>query len=124
MLLRADLFGYSTDKLAEAWHRPTYLLGFTASYNLYDKLVFDIDLKAQGGMKALSIDQSLGNGVFSYKTVTIGSALDLNLKASYLVSNQFSVFVKCNNVLSNQYQMYLYYPVRGFQAMAGLTWSF
>ncbi len=124
MLLRADLFGYSTDKQAHAWHRPTYRIGFTSSYNLYEKLIFDVDLIAQGGMKALSIDQSLGNGIFSYKTVTISSALDLNIKASYLVSHQFSVFVKCNNVLSNQYQMYLYYPVRGFQAMAGLTWSF
>ncbi|MFM9839963.1 MAG: hypothetical protein ACKVOQ_16985 [Cyclobacteriaceae bacterium] len=124
MLLRADVFGYSTDKQGEAWHRPTYRLGFTSSYNLYNKLLFDVDLIAQGGMKALSIDQSLGGGNFSYKTVTISSALDLNLKASYLVSNQFSVFIKCNNVLNNQYQMYLYYPVRGFQAMAGLTWSF
>jgi hypothetical protein len=124
MLLRADIFGYSTGKQPEAWHRPTYRLGFTSSYNLYHKLLFDIDLMGQGGMKALSIDQSLGGGIFSYKTVTISAAFDLNLKASYLVSNQFSVFVKCNNVLSNQYQTYLYYPVRGFQAMAGLTWSF
>ncbi len=123
MLLRADIFGYSTAKQAEAWHRPTYRFGFTSSYNLYNKLLFDVDLIAQGGMKALSIDQQVGN-VISYKTVTISSAFDLNLKASYLVSNQVSIFVKCNNILNNQYQVYLYYPARGLQAMAGLTWSF
>jgi hypothetical protein len=124
MLLRADIFGYSTDKQAEAWHRPTYRIGFTSSYNLYGKILFDVDMIAQGGMKALSIDQQLIIGGYSYKTVTINAALDLNLKASYLVSNQFSIFVKCNSVLNNQYQVYLYYPVRGLQAMAGLTWSF
>jgi hypothetical protein len=124
MLVRVDLFGYSAGIESEAWHRPTYRVGFTSSYNLYNKLHFDVDMIAQGGMKALSIDQPIGVGTFSYKTVTLGSALDFNLKASYLVSNQFSVFLKGNNILNNQYQMYLYYPVRGFQAMAGVTYSF
>jgi hypothetical protein len=125
LLLRGDFFGYSTDKIAEAWHKPTFRLAFNSSYNIYNKILLDVDLIAQGGMKALALgnfDAGFGYGLS--KVTTIGSALDLNLKASYLVSNQFSVFVKCSNVLNNQYQMYLYYPVRGFQAMAGLTWSF
>ena len=117
LLLRADYFGYSTDKVPEAWHRPTYRIGFTSSYNLYNKLLFDVDFIAQGGMKALV-------PVFTYKTEEIGTAVDLNVKGSYLVSNQFSVFVKCSNILNNNYQVYLYYPVRGFQAMAGISFSF
>jgi hypothetical protein len=119
--LRADYFGYSTDKITEAWHKPTYRIGAMASYNVYNKILLDIDLILQGGMKASAIDQSQ---IGAFKTVTIGAAADLNLKATYLVSDQFSVFLKANNILNNQYQVYLYYPVRGFQAMAGLSWSF
>jgi outer membrane cobalamin receptor len=69
----------------------------------------------------LSIDDPI---IETYKAITISEATDLNLKVSYLVSDQFSFFIKANNILDNQYQVYLYYPVRGFQALAGLTWSF
>ncbi|MFN5431893.1 MAG: hypothetical protein ACK498_14225 [Cyclobacteriaceae bacterium] len=119
--VRGDYFGYSTDKIKEAWHRPTYRIGFQASYNLYNKILLDADFILQGGMKALSIDDPI---IETYKAITISEATDLNLKVSYLVSDQFSFFIKANNILDNQYQVYLYYPVRGFQALAGLTWSF
>ena len=121
-LLRGDYFGYSTDKVSEAWHRPTYRVSFISSYNIYNKILLDVDFILQGGMKALSIEPPFSSGVF--KTITINPAADLNVKASYVVSPQFSFFVKANNILDNQYQVYLYYPVRGFQALAGLTWSF
>jgi hypothetical protein len=29
-----------------------------------------------------------------------------------------------NNIISNKYPLFLNYPVRGFQATAGITWSF
>jgi outer membrane cobalamin receptor len=123
MLARLDLFGYSAGVEAEAWHRPTYRFAFTSSYNLYNKFLFDVDMLAQGGMKALSIDQKLAN-TYTYKIVTIGAAFDLNVKASYLVSNQFSVFFKASNVFNNQYQQYLYYQVRGTQFLLGAAYGF
>jgi len=120
-ILRGDYFAYSTDKVLEAWHRPTYRVSFISSYNIYNKILLDVDFILQGGMKALAVEPPFPSVL---KTVTISPAADLNVKASYVVSSQFSVFVKANNILDNQYQVYLYYPVRGFQAMAGLTWSF
>jgi hypothetical protein len=119
--IRGDYFGYSTDKIKEAWHRPTYRVSIRASYNIYNKILLDADFILQGGMKALSIDDP---ALQTFKSVTLPGASDLNFKVSYLVSDQFSFFVKANNILDNQYQLYLYYPVRGFQALAGLTWSF
>jgi len=67
-------------------------------------------------MKAF--DQSLA------KTVEIDPAVDVNFKTNYFLSKQVSLFLKLNNILSNKYQVYLNYPVRGFQAMGGLTWVF
>jgi hypothetical protein len=32
--------------------------------------------------------------------------------------------VKGSNLLNNQYQLYLNYPVRGLQVMGGITWVF
>jgi hypothetical protein len=122
LVVRGDYFGYATDKITEAFHRPTYRLSFNSTINIYNKVILDADLLAQGGMKGLSAELTLPSG--TRKVVDIPSAFDLNLKANYLVSNQFSVFVSCHNILNNNYQMYLYYPVRGFQAMVGASFSF
>jgi len=116
LALRGDIFNYSTDKITEALHRPTYRFAFNASYNIYEKLLLNVDLIGQGGIKAF--DQSTAT------IVEIKPALDLNFKVNYFLSRQVSLFLKLNNILSNEYQMYLNYPVRGFQAMGGITWAF
>ena len=116
MLLRADLFGYATDQVAEAWHRPTYRVSFNSSYNLYSKILFNVDIITQGGAKALDVDNNT--------VVTLDPAVDLNIKASYFLSKKVSVFVKGSNLLSSDYQLYLNYPVRGVQVMGGVTWVF
>ncbi|MBK5278062.1 MAG: TonB-dependent receptor [Bacteroidia bacterium] len=114
--LRGDYFNYSTDELLEAYHRPTYRATLNTSSNIYKKLLLNIDFIAQGGSKAFDSE--------TLKIVELSPALDLNVKVDYFVSKQFSVFLKLNNLLSTEYQVYLNYPVRGFQAMGGISWSF
>ncbi len=116
MNLRGDYFNYSTDKLPEAYHRPKYRVRYNSTYNIYKKLILNIDFIAQGGIKALDSETTT--------VKELKPALDLNFKVDYFLSKQFSVFLKFNNLLSNQYQVYLNYPVRGFQAMGGISWSF
>jgi len=114
--LRADLYGYDTKAVREAWGRPTYSFKLSGSYNLYDKLIFGTSLTAQGGIKALnqqSGHQEKLDGIF-----------DLNLSADYLFSKRFSAFVIGKNIFSKEYELYLNYPSRGFTAIAGITYSF
>jgi hypothetical protein len=115
-MVRGDFYGYAADDLSEVWHRPTTKLTANASINVYQKLIFTADIIAQGGMKAL--DPETGG------TVKLAGAFDLNFKAEYLFSPSFSAFVQLNNITSNKYPVLLNYPVRGFQALAGITWSF
>jgi hypothetical protein len=124
VLLRGDYFAYSTDKLLNAWHRPTYKLNVISSYNLYNKIRFDVDFTIQGGAKANSMERVDLLVGYVNKVVSLPVATDLNIKGSYSLSDQVNVFIKCNNVLGSQYQTYLYYPVRGFQALVGFSWSF
>ncbi len=115
-LLRADLYRYSTSRLEEAWHRPTYKVTANAFYNLYQKFLFNLDIIAQGGMKA---QEPITKG-----SVKLDGAFDLNFKTEYLFSQSFSAFIQLNNIASSKYPVFLYYPVRGFQIMGGITWSF
>jgi hypothetical protein len=114
--LRGDYFGYSTDKITEAWHRPTYRLAFNSYFNVYSKLTFHAGFITQGGMKALNVT----NGTVQ----TLSPAIDLNAKVNYFISKQLSIFLKFDNLLSNKYPVYFNYPVRGFQVMGGISWSF
>ena len=114
--LRGDLYSYSTDNIAVAWHRPTYRVVVNSSFNIVDKFLISADILAQGGAKVFKGDAK--------PVETLGAALDLNVRLNYLVSKQFSVFVKGNNLLGNEYQLFLNYPVRGLQVMGGLTYVF
>ncbi len=114
--LRGDYFAYSTDLQQEAWHRPTYRFNLNSTFNVYQKLMIYTALIGQGGMKAFDPETS--------QTVTLKTGVDLNAKVDYKVSKQVSVFVKLENMLSSDYPLYLNYPVRGFQALGGLSWSF
>jgi len=115
-MLRADFYGYQTGTLEEAWHRPTYRVTANGSYNVYNKILLSADIIAQGGMKAWD--------PVTDKTVKLDAAFDLNFKAEYLFSQSFSIFVQLNNIVANKYPLFLNYPARGFQATAGITWSF
>src|SRR6187551_751986 len=109
-MVRGDYYGYSSDAVL---HRPTYKLTANGSYNLYQKVIFSADLIAQGGMKAID--------PVTDKTVKLSGAFDLNFKTEYLFSESFSAFVQLNNITGNKYPVFLNYPVRGFQLMAGVT---
>ncbi len=113
---RGDYYNYSTDNLAEAWHRPTYRFSLDTKFNIYRKVGFSIGLAGLGGMKAFDSE--------SLQQVSLEEAIDLNAKLDYFLSRQVSVFVKLENMLSNDYPVFLNYPVRGFQAMGGVKWSF
>jgi hypothetical protein len=115
ILLRGDLYSYSTD-IEEPWHRPTYKLTGESSLNLFGKFIMEFSVIAQGGMKAFD--------PLTDSRVKLDPALDLNARVEYLISESFSLFGQFNNVTSSQYPVFLNYPVRGFQAMGGFTWTF
>lgn len=99
-----------------ALQRPSYRMTINSVYNIYDKVLLEVDLIAQGGLKALDPKKE--------ELVSLPVASDLNVRANYFVSKQFSVFLNFNNVLSSKYQLFYNYQVRGFQALVGASWSF
>jgi len=124
--VRGDYYSYSTSIVNQitnqssfentALNRLTYRFTANSSFNVYDKLLLSADFIAQGGIKALDLG--------SNNLISLNAAADLNFKANYFVSKQFSIFLNFNNVLSSNYQLYLNYPVRGFQVLGGASWNF
>ncbi|MDA3952810.1 MAG: hypothetical protein PF485_04120 [Bacteroidales bacterium] len=101
---------------AKAWHKPSFDLSFTTKYNLRQKIILKGDILAIGKRFA-KIDNSVG-----FKELE--SAIDINIGAEYRYSKVLSGFIQLNNLLSDGYYEWNYYPTYGFNIMLGLTYSF
>lgn len=114
--MRGEYFAYSMKREAEAWHRPDYRVSLYSNFNMANKLTLAANLIGQGGMKAFNNTTN--------KVVTLKTAMDLQLRATYFVSKNFSCYVEGNNLLNSNYPLFLNYPVRGLQVSGGVGWSF
>jgi hypothetical protein len=110
-----NVFG-GLGNLKTAWHRPTFSATWNNTFTVKQKLLVSSDLYFMSGMQ--------GKNFQTNKEIKLDAIIDLNFKFTYLISNHFDVFVSANNVLSNNYQRYLYYPSQGVNFLGGLSYSF
>jgi len=114
--LRGDYYNYVTDEIAYAWHKPQYKAGLYSSYMIGGKMQTDVNVVAQGGMRAFDH--------VSLTVVELQPAIDVNLKLRYFWSSRFSIFADGTNLLNRKYPVYLNYDVRGLQVTAGASYCF
>ncbi len=116
LVLRTDYYGYGTDEVEEAWHKPEFGLSIIGSYNIYDKILLSAQFAALGGIE--------GYNAQSETRKKLDPILDLGLKAEYLFSERASAFISFNNILGSDNERFLNYPSRKLMFMAGVTYSF
>ena len=109
------LNSYSMAKQARPWHLPTTELTVRANYLAKEKVLLKLGFFYLDGIYAF--DSGL-------REVQLDPIVDLSLGIDYLVSERFSVFGDFNNLLGKNYQRYLNYPVKGFNFIAGASYSF
>jgi hypothetical protein len=115
--LRFDYFGYtSAARGFVPWHLPEYRGELLANIHLYKKLLLQTSSTLLGGIR--------GREPGTLRTVELPVVVDLNLKLDYLLSDRFALFVRGDNLLNTQYRLFLNYPVRGLQVLAGGTYNF
>lgn len=116
LVLRTDYYGYGTDEVDEAWHKPEFGVSLVGSYNIYDKILLSAQLAALGGIE--------GYNAQSDTRKKLDTIVDLGLKGEYLFSDRASAFISFNNILGNDNERFLNYPSRKLMFMAGVTYSF
>jgi len=115
-MLKLGFFNYGVDSLQEAWHRPSMVNNFTGSYNFNDRFFVYTDIYHIGGLRA--------QGPADSSVIELDNIFDLNLKFDYRIFDNFSAFLSFNNILSQNYERYHRYQVRGFNVLGGITYSF
>ena len=114
--LKADFYGYSLDRLEQAWGRPQVTATWTNSYILNKKLFITADLYFYQGI--------VNKNFISDTVYTLKPIYDANVKIDYFLGKQVSAFVSLNNIFGQNYQRYLYYQSQGLNFLGGISYSF
>lgn len=121
--VNANYYNYSTDFQNEAWNLPDLKASVFSNFNITERLYGGASLFFMGERKDLvSSDFPFGNSAL--QTVTLDGYVDANVNLGYRFTDRLSVFVKGSNLLSDNYEKWLNYPVQGIQGLAGLTYKF
>ncbi len=120
--INADFYAYETDKQEEAWNLPTLKASLFSNFNITEKLYGGVSLFYVGERKDLLTNSF--NLLQNPEIITLDSYLDANLHLGYRITDRLSVFVKGSNLLSDNYQKWVNYPVQGIQGLGGVTYKF
>jgi hypothetical protein len=124
---RLDWYKYELKMQQEAWHRPTWELKINNQFKPGKKMLIQANINLMGGLKARGQLSRVGIApdiVDYFPTTTLETIVDLQLKADYKITNQFSVFAEGNNLANGMNTRWLHYPVRGTQVRGGLSLKF
>ncbi|WP_347157046.1 hypothetical protein [Pontibacter chitinilyticus] len=117
--LKLDYNKYNTASLEKPFHRPAMTASVYGTYNFFGKILFNSELYYIGSSYG-KIYRPDGTAVLR-QTDTI---VDLNLKADYRFTNNFTIFVMANNLLGSKYERFVNYPRKGINLIGGITYSF
>lgn len=119
--MNASYYSYETEFQQEAWNLPNLKASLNANYQISKKWSFGTDLFFVGERKELPALRSV---IVAPQIITLDSYFDVNVELGYQINDQFSVFVKGNNLLGENYEHWKNFPVLGTQVLGGLTYQF
>lgn len=118
---QAYFHSYNLTNQQEAWNLPNFETIVTGKYQ-YDKWHTGFDIFMVGERKDVLYSDTYPSALNGSQT--LDSYVDININSGYHFSNKFSVFLKMNNILNNNYQRFANFNVQGFQILGGLVYKF
>ncbi len=106
---------------SKAWNLPTLKTSFTVKYKS-SKWFGTTNIFYINERKDLLYSTSFPSSTNGFQTLK--PFVDVNVHGGYHFNDQFSAFLKVNNVLNNTYQRFANFNVQGFQALGGITYKF
>jgi hypothetical protein len=115
---KLDYNNYSPSNLKKAFEKPSFVWTVTGKYSMENKLSIGGDIFFVGSRYAAVLG--------SDHIYTLKPFLDANVNITYSLTNLKGVrlFLRGNNLFNNKYQVWNFYPYRGFQIVGGVMISF
>lgn len=114
-LLKGIYNSWNMDELQYAFHKPEWQIDFDAAYKINEDIQISFNSHVLGKRYALGIE---GN------SVELKPIFDCSISGMYEYNSWISAFVKINNLLAQNYEIWNGYNSHGFNALAGVMFSF
>ena len=121
LAFNAEFLNYTTDKQEKAWNLPIIKSAFLADYTC-EKWTFSFKTFYQGERKDLISDFTTAKP--AVVITDLKAYFDVNTRIDYKITDRWSAFIQANNIVGDNYQRYVNYPVQGFQLLGGLAYKF
>jgi hypothetical protein len=116
---------YTTDFQREAWNLPAIKLNAKVDFNITEKWYAGANVFFVGERKDQKINMDIVYIVVpDLVPTTLDSYFDINAHLGFKYNDQFSAFLRANNIANQAYQKWLNYPVQGFQVVLGANYKF
>jgi hypothetical protein len=118
-----NYYSYNTG-IEYAWNKPNWDGKLGLKYNLRDKIIAGMELTAIGKRK-LVVNGDLLSATAGYtkEKIDMPAHFNLSLNAEYRYSKILSFWMKFDNITTNRYYEWAYYPSQRFLMMLGFTYS-
>ena len=120
--LATNYYSYELEEQAKAWQMPGLDVVFSGIYKATEQLNFNADIFFVGTRTAL-ISEPFNSSVPSTQ-VEMDPIIDLNVGAGYQLSERLNLFAKFNNFGFQKYEQWHGYTNKGFNFLAGISYSF
>tara|TARA_R100000306_G_scaffold6150_1_gene8620 strand:+ start:42518 stop:44293 length:1776 start_codon:yes stop_codon:yes gene_type:complete len=122
--VNAEFFSYDTEKEAQPWNLPDLKATLFSNFSITEKIYGGASLFYVGERTDFLFVRNGLLGSFMENEVTLDAYLDANVHLGYRINDRLSIFAKGSNLLSDNYEKWLNYPVQGIQGLLGATYKF
>jgi hypothetical protein len=121
--IKAEYFTYSTEDEEEAWNRPDFEASLFMDFQIDKHWFAGANLYYTGERKDQFdvIDPFLPT---TPSTITLDSYFDANAHLGYRINDEWSAYIKANNIANQDYERWQNFKVQGIQFLAGVTYKF
>ncbi|MCH2491048.1 MAG: TonB-dependent receptor [Flavobacteriales bacterium] len=120
--VNGSFYSYDTTFQAQPWNLPEIEASVFSNFNISEQLYGGATVFFTG--ERMDLESLSGPFVDDTMEVTLDSYIDANIHLGYRVNDRLSIFAKGSNLLSDNYEKWLNYPVQGIQGILGATYKF
>jgi hypothetical protein len=121
--LKGNYYNYTLTSIDFPYNKPSWDGSLWLKYNLRDKIIAGAGINAIGEREVYVTKMTLLGPVPSPDIFTLPTHVNLSISAEYRYTKILSLWLKLNNISTNRYYEWAYYPSQRFLMMIGFSYS-
>ncbi len=120
--LNGSFYQYDLSNQAQAWNLPDIRASLYSNFNITEQIYAGVSFFFVGERMDLFTNNT--TPLLPPVEMTLESYFDLNAHVGYRVNDRFNIFLNGSNLIGNNYQKWMNFPVQGIQGLLGATYKF